>query len=321
MSAGDPTLRELLIIGGGPAGLAAAVYAARKKMDILLIAKDIGGQAATTWAIENYMGFKFITGPELVEKFREHVEEWKVPIEYALVEKVEKNHDWFEAVLDSGERRKGQAVIYAAGKSARRLGVPGEREFWGRGVSDCATCDAPLFKGMEVVVVGGGNSALTAAAELVAIAKRVSVVSIAGWTGDPVLQDKVKAGANVGVYKGHEVVEIRGDKLVESVRIRSKKTGEEHVVPARGVFVEIGLVPNSAPVSELVGLNSVGEVIVGCATETNVPGFFAAGDVSTVPEKQIIVAAGEGAKAALSAYSYLLRLGVPGKTAIGAYGD
>jgi alkyl hydroperoxide reductase subunit F len=298
-------VRDLIIVGAGPAGLTAAIYAARKKIDTVVYAKDIGGQVATTVDIENYVGFTKISGPELIDKFKQHVDSLGIEIKLKSVERIEKTGQVFSVFFEGGSE-ESRAVIIASGKSSRRLNVPGEREFFGRGVSDCATCDAPLFANLNVAVVGGGNSALTAASQLITIAKQVNIVAIEGLTGDPILQDRVRAARNLNIYDAHEVVAIEGNKLVERIKIRSRQTGQIIELPVRGVFVEIGLIPNSKLAANLARLNDKGEIMVDCACQTGIPGLFAAGDVTDVPEKQIIVAAGEGAKAALSAYHYLI---------------
>jgi alkyl hydroperoxide reductase subunit F len=302
-------VRDLTIIGAGPAGLTAAIYAARKKIDTVVYAKDIGGQVTTTVNIENYIGFTKISGLELIDKFKQHADSLGIEIKLKSVERVEKTGQVFSVFFEGGIE-KSRTIIIASGKSSRRLNVPGEKEFFGRGVSDCATCDAPLFTNLNVAVVGGGNSALTAASQLVTIAKKVSIIAIEGLTGDPILQDRVKSANNLSIYDSHEVVAIEGNKLVERVKIRSRKTGQIIELPVRGVFVEIGLIPNSKLAANLVRLNDKGEIMVDCACRTGIPGLFAAGDVTDVPEKQIIVAAGEGAKAALSAYHYLIHQNV-----------
>lgn len=288
--------------------MTAAVYAARKKMDTLVLANNVGGLAALSAGIENYMGYSLISGPDLMAKFEEQVEEFGIPIEYHQVDKVTREDLYFNVYLVTGEVIQAKSVIMATGRSPRKLNVPGENEFVGRGVSYCATCDAPLFKNMDVAIIGGGNSALGAAEQLIKIAKKVNIVSIAGWSADPVIQERVLHAPNVGIYKGYDLVAIEGQNFVEGIRIKARKTGEEIELPVKGVFFEIGSAPSSLPVKDLVQLNEKQEIIVDCSNRTNVEGLFAAGDVTSAPQKQIIVAAGEGAKAALSAYDYVIRL-------------
>jgi len=301
---------ELLIIGGGPAGLTAAVYSARKKVNTLLLTKDIGGQVLLTADIENYMGYQYITGRELVEKFREQMEQF--PIDILVGEEVEKlatDDGQFTATTKEGKKFTGKAVIIASGKRSRMLNVPGEKRLVGRGVSYCAICDAPLFGGMDVAVIGGGNSALEAVIDLIKIANKIYIVNIAkSWQGDEILVEQVDAASKVTPFLGYQVVEIHGENRVEGITIKSQDTGESINMLVSGVFIEIGLLPNSDSAKDLVAINQAGEIIVDCACRTSVPGISGAGDVTSVPEKQIIVAAGEGAKAALSAYQYLLKL-------------
>lgn len=302
-------MKDLIILGGGPAGLTASIYAARKMLDFMVLTKDIGGQAMWSVKVENYLGYTPITGLELVEKFEEHVREFGIQIVYDPALKVEPQEEIraFKVVAESGKEYLAKSVIVATGKSPRYLNVPGEKEHIGRGVAFCATCDAPLFSGQKVAVVGGGNAALDAAMQLSDIASHVYVVSIEDWTGDPVTRQKLEKKQNLTALKYHETLEVIGDGFVKGLKVRDKKTGSEKVLEVTGVFVEIGSVPNSYVVKDVCQLNQAGEIVINCYTETSYPGIFAAGDVSSIPDKQIIIAAGEGAKAALRAYEYLLR--------------
>ena len=300
---------DLIIIGGGPAGLAAAVYAARKQLNTLLVSVDIGGQINTTLGIENYLGYQFIEGPELIGKFQTQVSQF--PIDQKIgerVTRVSRSDGRFRVQTESGSKYEGRAVVYAAGKRSKKLGVPGEAEFAGRGVSYCAICDGPIFSGQKVVVAGGGNSGVGAALDMVKIAEKVTLVSLTALTGDPILVQKLFGAKNLTILTEHVITEIKGREFVEEVRIKDLKSGKSKTVPTAAVFVEIGMEPNSDAVKGLVQLNQWGEVPVTCKAETGVPGLYAAGDVTDVPEKQIIVAAGEGAKAALQAHRYLQRL-------------
>jgi len=300
---------DLMIIGGGPAGMTAAVYAARKKLNTLLLSKDVGGQVNWTLGIENYMGYQFIEGPELIHKFEEQMKQF--PLDMKIGEEVSslsRTSGGFEARTDSGESYQAKAAIVATGKRPRQLNVPGEEELKGRGVTYCAICDGPLFAGMKVAVIGGGNSALEAADDVVKVADHIYLVSVTPLTGDQVLIDKVKGADNLTMFVEHEVLEITGEKFVDAIRIRDLKTTQERELEVSGVFVEIGLLPNSGLARGVATLNRPGEIEVNCGSETGVPGLFAAGDVTSVPEKQIVVAAGEGAKAALQAHRYLQRL-------------
>jgi alkyl hydroperoxide reductase subunit F len=301
---------DLIIIGGGPAGLTAAVYAARKKLNTLLLSKDIGGQVNWTLGVENYMGYQFIEGTELVRKFEEQVKQFPIEVKVGQpVTKLSSSNNGFEVVVDDGKTYQAKTVIIASGKHPRPLNVPGEEKLKGKGITYCAICDGPLFSGMKVAVVGGGNSALEAADDMIKIAEQVYLISLTQLTGDQVLVDKVKQAKNLNVFLEYEVMEILGDKFVDGMRIRDLKSKVERKLDVAGIFIEIGLIPNSDFARDMAPLNRLGEIEVDCSSETGVMGLFAAGDVTNVPEKQIVVAAGEGAKAALQAHRYLQRLG------------
>jgi len=302
-------MRELIIIGGGPAGMTAAVYAARKRIDALLLSKDIGGQVLWTASVENYMGYQYIEGIELMQKFEEQVKQF--PLEQKIgqgVVALSRRDIGFEVSTDTGESYQTKAVIVATGKRPRPLNVPGEEHLRGRGVTYCAICDGPLFAGQKVAVIGGGNSALEATHDMVKIAEHVYLVSLTSLTGSKILVDKVKDAPNLNVFIEHEVVVIEGQSRVEAIVIRDLKSGEEKRIEVGGIFIEIGMIPNSEFTSDISSLNKLGEIEVDCANKTGIPGLFAAGDVTNVVEKQIVVAAGEGAKAALQAHKYLQRL-------------
>ncbi len=302
-------LYDVIIIGAGPAGLSAAVYTARKQLATLLVSKDIGGQTLLTEDIENYIGYQYITGRELAEKFDRQVRQFPIDVNVGeTVEKVTAEKSQFSVVTQSNAETAGRSVIVCSGKRSRPLNVPGEREFTGRGVSYCATCDAPLFSGRDVAVVGGGNSALEAVMDLSKVAKRVYIIHRKdSFRGDPILLEKIERAERVIPIYEHQVEEIQGDTQVRGMVLRSVSTQEKREVKVGGVFIEVGLIPNSEFMRGLVQLNDNAEIVVNCACHTSFPGVFAAGDVTTVPEKQIVVAAGEGAKAALSAHRFLLR--------------
>jgi alkyl hydroperoxide reductase subunit F len=300
---------DLMIIGGGPAGLAAGVYAARKRLNTLLVSVDIGGQVNNTLGVENYLGYQFIEGPELIDKFHTQVSQF--PIDQKIgnrVSRLEKIDNGFEAITETGDRYQSRAAIFATGKRPRKLNVPGEAEFGGRGVTYCAICDGPVFAGQKVAVVGGGNSALEAALDMVKIAEHVDLVSLTQLTGDPILIDKLADAKNLSIFTEYQTEKIEGQDFVTGMVIKDLKSDQSKQLKVTGVFIEIGLVPNSEAVRELVALNKWGEVPINCSCETAIPGLYAAGDVTNVPEKQIVVAAGEGAKAALQAHRYLQRL-------------
>jgi alkyl hydroperoxide reductase subunit F len=300
---------ELIIIGAGPAGMTAAVYAARKKLNTLLISYDLGGQPLNNTRVENYMGYQFIEGPVLMQKFQEQVKQFSIDIKTGgKVSNLSPIDGGFEIRTDKGENYQARAAIVATGKRSRQLNVPGEEKLKGRGVTYCAICDGPLFAGENVAVIGGGNAALEAAEDMVKIADHVYLVSLTPLTGDSVLIEKVSAANNLIMFLEHEVLEIKGESRVNDIKIRDLKSKQERELDVGGIFIEIGLTPNSEPFKGIVHLNNLGEIEVSCANETGVPGLFAAGDVTNVPAKQIVVAAGEGAKAALQAQRYLQRL-------------
>ncbi len=299
-------MHDVIIIGGGPAGLTAAVYAARKKMDTLVLTKDFGGQPMWTMDIENYMGYQFITGPELMEKFDEQARRHAENIRYEDVQRLILHEDGSFGVITDQSQYAAKSIIIASGKRPRRLEVPGEAEFTGRGVSYCATCDGPLFANKTVAVIGGGNSALQAAYELSGVAEKVYLVTRRSYSADPVIIDKLQQAANVIEMKGYISKSVQGSRAVEKLTVAKSDRGEETDLAVQGVFVEIGLEPNSEFAKGVVALNHRGEILVDCRCRTNIPGIFAAGDVTDGVDKQIVIAAGDGAKAALIAYEYLL---------------
>jgi NADH-dependent peroxiredoxin subunit F len=300
---------ELIIIGGGPSGMAAAVYAARKLINTMLVTGDIGGQVNWTNGVENYLGFQFIEGDELISKFQQQVNQFPIEQKIGLkIIQVKQIDGGFEVISDAGDRFQGKAVILASGKRPRRLNVEGEMELTGRGVTYCSICDGPDFTGQKVAVIGGGNSAIEAALDMVKAAEHVDMVSVTPLTGDPIMIEKLSDAKNLTIYAEQQTEKILGQSTVEGIVIKDLKTGAHKQLDVSGVFVEIGLVPNSDMAKELLKLNHAGEVPVNSSCETEVPGFFAAGDVTNAPEKQIIIAAGEGAKAALTAHRYLRRL-------------
>ncbi len=303
-------LYDVLILGGGPAGCTAAVYCMRKGVKTGIIVMKPGGQVSETYGIENYMGYRHIEGADLVEKFRDQVLQFGISYEEGTAVASVQAGTPHRVVLEDGRAYSARAIVAATGKSSRRLGVPGEEEFLGRGVAYCSTCDAPFFAGRRVAVAGGGNSAVEAAIDLARVATGVTVVQfLDGLTADAVLTESLARHPNVEIVTGHEVVRIEGDTAVSAVRVRERSSGAERDLAVDGIFVEIGLVPNSAPFRDAVRLNDAGEIAVDCGCRTSVPGIFAAGDVTDVPFKQIIVAAGEGAKAALAACEYVTRDG------------
>jgi NADH-dependent peroxiredoxin subunit F len=294
---------DLIVIGAGPAGITAGVYAARKKLEFLVISRDIGGQAAWSGDVENYTGYQFISGPELAAKFEEHMRKYGIAVrEQEAVSRIDKTGDSIHVATDRGVY-EARTVIIASGKRTRELNVPGEKEFKNKGLTYCATCDGPLFSSKTVAVVGGGNSALDAVMQLMRIAKKVYLINILDKvSGDAVMREKIEQAENVSILNNSRVIAILGEKMVSGIKIMKRQ--EEETLVLQGVFVEIGLLPNSEFVPQ-IERNNLGEIKINCHNETNIPGIFAAGDVTDVPEKQIIIAAGEGAKAALGAFRYL----------------
>jgi alkyl hydroperoxide reductase subunit F len=305
----DTTLYDVIIVGGGPAGLTAAVYAARKMLKVLLVTQNIGGQALYSLDVENYMGYQFISGQDLMDNFEKQVEKYNVKQVFSEVKSVTKENEAFVTRSKKGDEFRGKTAIVATGKKSRTLNVQGLDRLIGRGVSYCATCDAPLFADLDVAVVGGGNSAITAAYELTSIARKVYLVNRSPLKADEIYLEKIRDAPNIEPLIGYELVDVTGEDALNSATLRNLSDSSSVTLPVAGIFIEIGLIPNSDIVKDLVLLNDDKEIVVSCDCSTSLPGVFAAGDVTTVPEKQIIVAAGEGAKAAISAYKYLLKEG------------
>jgi alkyl hydroperoxide reductase subunit F len=300
---------DLIIIGGGPAGMTAAVYAARKKLNTLLMCKDIGGQVVTTSWVENYMGYQYVEGIELMDKFEQQMKQF--PIERKSGEEItniSRSNGNFQITSQSSETYQSKVVIVATGKKSRKLNVPGEERLLSRGVSYCSVCDGPLFAGEKIAVIGGGNSALEAIDDLIKVSEAVYSITEANYTGDSVIVERISDNPRLKVFHGYKVIEIQGSDRVEGIVIQGVKNRDIETLFVRGVFIEVGLIPNSDLVKDILKLNSNAEIEVNCNCETGVPGLFAAGDVTNTPEKQIIIAAGEGAKAALQANRYLQRL-------------
>ena len=294
---------DLLILGAGPAGITASVYAARKRMSLLVITMDIGGQAAYSGDIENYTGYQFITGPELASKFQEHMNAFDIKVNTPEEAKdIKREDNDIRTITDKGEYLS-KAIIISTGAQPRLLNVEGEREFKNKGVTYCATCDGPLFKDKAVAIIGGGNSALDAALQMIKISPKVYIINIAAeLTSDPIMIEKVLEAPNVEVLNNAKVKRIYGDVFVKGIEIEQQ--GKNVHLKLEGVFIEIGLVPNSNFAS-LVKKNEKQEIIVDYLNRTNIEGIFACGDVTNIPDKQIIIACGEGSKAALSVFKYL----------------
>jgi len=296
-----------IIIGGGPAGMSAAIYLARKKLNILLLTMEFGGQAAKSSEIENYLGFTKVSGPELLAKFMDHVEaigvESKSGEEIELISKIDGGFE----VKTKDETYQTRTVLIASGKMPKRLGIPGEDEYIGKGISYCAICDGPLFSNKTVAVIGGGNSALDAAIEIEKYANKVYILNLnEDFQGDEVRKDHVRESNKIEVLSQVETIETFGEQFLKGLKYKDIKTGEVKELATDGMFVEIGWTPATGFAKELVELNNLQEVKINGENETSEPGIFAAGDVTDIKEKQIVIAAGEGAKSALGIWRYLL---------------
>jgi alkyl hydroperoxide reductase subunit F len=301
---------DVIIAGGGPAGMTCALYLMRKRIDTLMISPDLGGQVRWTSNIENYPGYLVVSGIDLAEKYKEQLQQF--PLAFLPGEKVVamETHGYGGMVRTGlGAEYSFKALVIATGKRSEKLGVPGEDRLYGRGVSHCATCDGPLYRNEPVAVVGGGNSALSAAIDLLAIGCTVHLVNITpDLQADGILVEKAVSHNRLVPHLHAEILEILGDRGVTGIRIRDLATGQVTDIPLFAVFIEIGLVPNSDLAEGIVGMNRRREVMVDCRCMTDIPCVFAAGDVTDAPNKQIVIAAGEGAKAALSVADYLKKL-------------
>ncbi|WP_068829777.1 alkyl hydroperoxide reductase subunit F [Pseudomonas sp. BMS12] len=304
---------DVLVVGGGPAGAAAAIYAARKGIRTGVAAERFGGQVLDTMAIENFISVQETEGPKLARALEEHVRQYEVDImnlqrASALVP-ASAEGGLHEVKFDNGASLKAKTVILSTGARWREMGVPGEQEYKAKGVCFCPHCDGPLFKGKRVAVIGGGNSGVEAAIDLAGIVAHVTLLEFADTLrADAVLQNKLNSLPNVTVIKSAQTTEVVGDgQKVTGLTYKDRTTEELHTVELEGIFVQIGLLPNSDWLKGTVELNRFGEIIVDAKGATNIPGVFAAGDVTTVPYKQIVIAVGEGSKASLSAFDHLIR--------------
>ena len=301
-------LYDVAVIGAGPAGLAAAIYAVRKNLSTILIAMDIGGQLGTTYEVANYPGFDLVTGPDLVQKFFEHVQRYG--IEHLIGEKVtgirvEGRRKEIQTASDRNIHAK--TVIIATGAHKRKLGISGETQLAGKGVVYCSTCDGPLYKDLPIAIVGAGNSGLEAAIEMNGVAKKIYFISRGEWAGDRILQDKVNAIEGIEALRSHEAIEIHGKDRVEGLTVQNLQTEKSRRLDVQGVFIEIGIFPNTDFVLDLVETNERGEIKVDRHGRTGMRGCFAAGDATDIHDKQIVIAAGQGASAALGAFEYLAK--------------
>jgi len=305
----EKEIYDVFIIGGGPAALTAAVYCMRKGVNTAIVASKIGGQVADTKGIENYMGYNYIEGDELVNKFSTQVKQFEISYKDEIwVEEVFVEDGIKKIRLSNGKVYQSKTVIIAAGSKWRQLSVPGEKELKGRGVAYCAICDGPFFKGLDIAIVGGGNTGVESALDLAKIVKSITLIEYAEkLNADKVLVEKLADFDNIKVISNAQVMEILGDTAVSGLKYKNRANNEENEIKVEGVFVEIGLEPNSSFVSNLLELNKYKEIVTDKNCETSIKGIFAAGDITDVPFKQIIIASGEGAKSALSACEYLLK--------------
>jgi len=299
---------DLIIIGGGPAGVTAGIYSARKKINTLLITKGFGGQMTKkTVTVENYPGFEEVSGLDLIGRFEKQLRKQKIEILTEEVAKLEEANGNFLVWTKDNKKFGAKTVLITSGSEPKPLDVPGEKEFIGRGVSYCVNCDGPLFSGKTVAVVGGGNAGLEAALFLLNYARKIYILEYEEKLGaDPTNQEKVKQNKKIEILTGITLKEIKGKKFVEQIFYQDKKNGREKILPVDGVFVEIGWRPATTFLKELVAFNEKKEIIIDLQTcQTKTPGVFAAGDVTAGKYKQIIIACGQGARAALAIYDYL----------------
>ncbi len=301
---------DVTIVGYGPAGITAAIYAARKKLQVLLIGDFPGGEVRNSGEIENWPGDGHTDGLALADKLVDHLKlhREEVTIKQTKVKTIARNDTTFITTTENGETYESRTVVYTTGRHPRLLGVPGEEEFRNKGVTYCATCDAPLFSGQEVAVIGGGNTGAEAVIMLQKIASKIHLLHLSDkLNADPVLVQNFENDPKVTIHYQAKTTKISGTVMMESLTY-TDAAGQETTLPITGAFVAIGAIPNTEPVKNLVELDSFGAIVADRYGKTNVPGFFAAGDVTNIRDAQIVVAAGHGCSAALSAGDYLSRL-------------
>ena len=302
-------LYDVTVVGSGPAAVSAAIYAARKGLNVAMVGVKIGGQVLDTNEIENIIGTVLTTGAKFAETLEKHLKEHEIAFkEGHLVKEIKEDGKDKILVTDDEKSYKTKTVIVATGAKPRSLNIPGEAEYVGKGVHYCSTCDGPFYKGLDVAVIGGGNSGVEAALDLSGIAKSVTLIEfMPELKADKVLQEKLAEQPNVKTILNSATVKVNGNEFVESIVYKSRETDEERTLNVEGMFVEIGLSPRSEVVKDLVETNKIGEIVINPENNsTSVAGIFAAGDVTNIRQKQIIIAMGEGAKAALGAFEYLI---------------
>lgn len=298
---------DLIVVGGGPAGLTAAIYAIRKRLDVLLVSEDLGGKTNYHLELPDQETYLVIRGVEIITKFRRELEYLNFARRMEKVEHVSKQNGHFSVRLENGDELETKAVIIATGTRQQKMRVPGEREYMSRGLCYSAISYAPLFIDKKTVVIGTGDLALRSAAELATVAQHVHIVGPTSTALATPLGMKLKDSDNVTILEGYSVARVLGNGYAERIVVKDPE-GNESDIPADGTFVEMGLVPNSTMIADLVETDEQGFIEVDCQSRTNVPGVFAAGDVTSIFAEQVLVAVGEGVKASLSAYDYLLRL-------------
>jgi NADH-dependent peroxiredoxin subunit F len=302
---------DVIIIGGGPAAVGSAVYVARKKLKTLLITESFGGQSIVSADVHNWIGTKSISGLDLAKNLEEHVRNYPEEVEIKtpeLAKKITKKDGGFLVETDKNNSYETRTIIYTAGARRRKLGIPGEETYNGKGVAYCSTCDAPLFSNMDVAVVGGGNAGLEAVVDLMPYAKKIYLLEYSDTLkGDQSTQEKIKGLEQVDIILNAESKRVEGEAMVTSLVYTDRKSGEEKTLAVGGVFVEIGSIPNSEPVKDLVEVNKYGEIVIDHKTSaTSQKGIWAAGDVTDELYKQNNISVGDGVKAALSAYQYVV---------------
>ena len=300
-------LWDLLVIGGGPAGLNAALYTQRKGLKVAVVAKEIGGQLHNTSTVDNYLGIPMIEGKDLSTVFLKHLEALEVPLYLDYwVASIQKSNDVFFVTMDNGTVLKSKTILFATGGQPKKLNIPGEATFANKGVSYCTTCDAPFFKGKNVIVAGGGNSAAEAVLDLAAWAKNITVVHRSQWRADHIILNKFKTIPNLTTFLETQLLSIEGKENMRGVWVLDKVKQTKRFIEADGLFIQIGLTANSSLIQPITKTNEKGEVWVDDQFMTTMPGLFAAGDVTQHPFKQIVIAVGDGAKAALAIQQYLI---------------
>jgi alkyl hydroperoxide reductase subunit F len=297
---------DVMIVGAGPAGLTAAVYCARKLLRTIVVSENIGGQALESWAIENYMGYRMVKGEDLMKNFEEQARSHNIRLELDRVAAIAQEENGFLVTTASGLSYRATTIILAQGKHPRKLDVLGEDRFIGRGISICSTCDGPLYKGKKIAVVGGGNSALQTALEMSGIAPSVDLIVRSTIRADETYRKALAGKTNIMVHEHSRVTALKGDQFLTGITITNEQ-GKEQAIDLDGVFVDIGWIPNTEYLEGFVQLNELKEIVIDLDCHTSRPGIFAAGDVTSVKSKQIIIAAGQGAQAALEVYEYLVR--------------